>query len=303
MSEILERPDAVEQEADELDRIQEAVVAMFQERGINIDRDRLRNLITELRYGDLNPAPAEKETDDPDTNTEVVDELEYRPDIVFAKIERNGIVTVDRVEFNKLKEEQKLHHILHEAGHRLDWLISGTNNESWHQASEIISEMAPNDISPYVVHLAKKYQHEPPEKLAKMIRQEAMPDFIAQYVRSDGTFKGFVEKSGLVVGDLLDNFESLDDQAKETFFIDNPTLENRFHVFVHLREALHNENLMTNITSSWGEDYEDDFHEELAMVSWMTSKPPVMPAEQIKKSPPPKPQAGWFDFFWLFRKD
>ncbi|MCR4277666.1 MAG: hypothetical protein NUV80_04870 [Candidatus Berkelbacteria bacterium] len=294
MSELLERPDAVEQEPDELERIQEVVVAKFQERGINIDRNRLKVLIAELCYGNLNPE-VETETEE--------DELEYRPDRVFAKLGRNGVVTVDRVEFSKLNEEQKLHHILHEAGHRLDWLISGTDNESWHQASEIISEMAPNEISPYVVHLAEKYKHEPPEKLAKIIRQEAMPDFIAQYVRSDGTFKSFVEQSGLETADLLDNFESMDNQAKETFFIDNPKLENRFHVFVHLREALHNENLMTNITSGWGGDYEGDFPEELALVSWMSEKRPQMPVEQVKKNPPPKPQAGWFDFFWLFRKD
>lgn len=297
MNETLERPDlteeelSVEQETAELERIQELVVAKFQERGINIDRDRLRHLITGLRYADLNSAGSNDNT------------AEYRPDIVFARVERNGRVTLDRVEFNKLNEEQKLHHILHEAGHRLDWLISSTDNESWHQASDIISEMAPNDISPYVVHLADKYGDEPPEKLATIIRQEAMPDFIAQYVRSDGTFKSFLEQSGLEVADLLDEFEDMDDEAKEIFFAENPDLQFRFHVFVDLRQVLHDENLVTNATSAWAEDYDEEFYDELEMVSWMAEKPPQMPVEQVKKSPPPKPQAGWFDFFWLFRRE
>src|SRR3989344_6397976 len=87
-----EQPDRVEgelsaeKESEELERIQNVAVARFQERGINIDRDRLRNLITELRYGDLNSAGSNEST------------VEYRPDNIYAEIERNGRITVDRVE-------------------------------------------------------------------------------------------------------------------------------------------------------------------------------------------------------------
>lgn len=283
---------SVEQEPDELERIQDAVVAKFQERGINIDRDRLRNLITEMRYGDLNPENA----------TETKETLEYRPERVFVQVERNGVVTVDRVEYSRLNERQKLHHILHEAAHRIDWLIAGTNNIDWQEISNIIPEMDPNDMSPYLVHLVEKYKGDPPLKLAKMIRQEAMPDLIAQYVESDGTFKSFVEQAGLETADLLDGFEDMDDVAKETFFTEYPDLQFRFHIFVNLREVLRNENLVNNTTSAWTEDYEEPFHDEIEMVSWMAEKPPEIPKEQVKKKPPPKPQTG-YDPFWLFRRN
>src|SRR3989344_7986142 len=83
---IVEGELSVEQESDELERIQDAAVARFQERGIKLDRDRPRNLITELRYGDLNsPGPNDST-------------VEYRPDNIYAEVERNGRVTVDRVE-------------------------------------------------------------------------------------------------------------------------------------------------------------------------------------------------------------
>lgn len=281
----------VEQEADELDRIQEAVVAMFQERGINIDRDRLHHLITGLRYGDLNSADSNDST------------AEYRPDRIFAEIERNGRMTVDRVEWGQLDELQKLHAILHEAAHRIDWLISGTSNIDWQEVADIIPEMDPNDMSPYLVHLVDKHKDKPPEELAKIVRQEAMPEFVAQYVESDGTFKSFVEQSGLETADLLDGFEDMDDEAKEIFFVDNPDLQFRFHIFVNLREVLRDEKLMNNTTSAWAGDYDEGFHDEIEMVSWMAKKPPEIPVDQIKKNPPPKLQAGWFDFFWLFRKD
>lgn len=296
MNETLERPDSaelefsVEQEPDELDRIQELVVAKIQERGINIDRERLHNLITELRYGDLNSAGSNDST------------AEYRPDHVFAEIERNGRMTIDRVEWGQLDEPQKLHAILHEAAHRIDWLISGTSNIDWREVGDIIPEMDPNDMSPYVVHLVDKHKDRPSEELAKIVRQEAMPEFIAQYVESDGTFKSFVEQSGLETADLLDGFEDMDDEAKEIFFAENPDLQFRFHIFFDLRQVLHDENLVTNTASTWAEDYEEEFHDEIEMVSWMAEKPLQMPVEQVKKNPPPKPQAGWFDFFWLFRR-
>src|SRR3989344_4087750 len=176
-----ENEKSVEHEPDELERIQDTVVAKFQEHGINIDRERLNNLITGLRYGDLNST---------DPGLQLPD---YQPDKIIAVVERNGRVTVDRVEWDQLKEPQKLHTILHEAGHRLDWLISGTSNIDWQEISDIIPEMDPNDMSPYLVHLVKKYKDGPQEKLADMIRQETMPEFIAQYFESDGTFKSFVE--------------------------------------------------------------------------------------------------------------
>lgn len=293
MSEFLEQENSVEQESDELERIQDAVVSLFLKCGINIDRERLGNLITKLRYGDLNPEiPIETE-----------EKPEYRPERIFVQVERNGVTTVDRVEYSHLNERQKLHHILHEAAHRLDWLIVGTNNVDWQEIGDIIPEMDPNDMSPYLVHLVEKYKDDPPERLAKMIRQEAMPEFIAQYVESDGTFKSFVEQSGLETADLLDNFESMDDAAKEIFFTENPDLQFRFHIFVNLREVLHNENLIAQHTASWMEDYDEGFYDDLEMVSWMAEKPPEVPTDQVKKNPPPKPQAGWFDFFWLFRKD
>ena len=297
MNETLERPDlteeefSVEQETDELERLQEAVVAKFHERGINIDRERLRNLITELRYGDLNSVESNEST------------TTYRPDKIFAEIERNGRVTIDRIEFDKLDEPQKLHAILHEASHRLDWLISGTSNIDWREVGDIIPEMDPNDMSPYVVHLADKYKKYPPEELAKIVRQEAMPELIAQYVESDGTFKSFVEQSGLETADLLDEFEDKGDVAKEQFFADYPELQFRFHIFVNLRETLHDENLIVQHTDDWTEDYGGDFSDDLELVSWMAEKPPEIPAAQIKKNPPPKPKAGWFDLFWLFRKE
>mgnify|MGYP001592354719 FL=1 len=272
MSEFFEHENSVEQESVELERIQDAVVAKFQERGIKIDRERLRNLITEMRYGDLNPK----------TPTKTEETLEYRPKRVFVQVERNGVVTVDRVEYSRLNERQKLHHILHEAAHRIDWLIAGTNNIDWQEIGDIIPEMDPNDMSPYLVHLVEKYKGDPPEKLAKMIRQEAMPDLIAQYVESDGTFKSFVEQSGLETADLLDGFEDMDDVAKETFFTEYPDLQFRFHIFVNLREVLHDENLVSSTTSTWAEDYDEPFHDELEMVSWMAEKPPQLPAEQIK---------------------
>ncbi len=162
--------------------------------------------------------------------------------------------------------------------------------------------MDPNDISPYLVHLAKKYQDLPPEELATIIRQEAMPELIAQFVESDGTFKGFVEQSGLLTADLLDGFETMDDQAKEAFFAVNPKLENRFHIFVSLRDALRDEGLMTKITSDTFDDYKEGFFDEGAVVAWMEEEPPELPVEKIKKNPPPK-KPGWFDWFWLFRND
>ena len=288
---IVEGELSVEQESDELERIQDAAVARFQERGIKIDRDRLRNLITELRYGDLNsPGPNDST-------------VEYRPDNIYAEVERNGRVTVDRVEFSKQDEQQKLHTILHEASHRLDWLISPTSNIDWQEVSDIIPEMDPNDMSPYLVHLAEKFKDLQPEELAKIIRQEAMPEFIAQYVESDGTFKSFVEQSGLETADLLDGFENIEDTAIEQFFAEYPELQFRFHIFVNLRSVLHDENLVAEHTANWSGDYDDDFYDELELVSWMAEKPPQMPAEQVKKNPPPKPQPGLFDFFWLFRKD
>lgn len=279
-----------EQESDELERIQEAVVAKFQERGINIDRERLANLITELRYGDLNSAESNDST------------AEYRPDNIFAEVERGGRVTVDRVGWAKCDEQQKLHTVLHEAAHRLDWLIAGTNNVDWREVGNIIPEMDPNDMSPYLVHLAEKYKDAPPEELAKIIRQEAMAEFIAQYVESDGTFKGFVEQSGLVTADLLDGFEDTDDPAKEAFFAEYPDLQFRFHIFVNLREVLHDDNLMANNTAVWAEGYENDFYDDLELVSELPPIPPIAPKEPVKKPLPPK-KPGVFDLFWLFRKD
>lgn len=297
MPEFLEHEFSVEHEANELERIQELVVAKFQElakfqeHGINIDRDRLRHLITELRYGDLNSAGSNDST------------AEYRPDNIYAEVERNGRVTLDRAEFGKQSEQQQLHTILHEASHRIDWLLSGTSNVDWQEVGDIIPEMDPNDMSPYVVHLVEKYKDLPPNELAKIARQEAMPEFIAQYVESDGTFKSFVEQSGLETADLLDGFEDMNEETKEIFFAEYPDLQFRFHVFVNLREVLHDENLITNTTSAWTEDYDDGFYDELEMVSWMAEVPPKMPVEQVKKNPPPKPKKGLFDFFWLFRKD
>lgn len=283
---------SVEQEPDELERIQDAVVAKFQERGINIDRERLRNLITEMRFGDLSSK----------TPTKTEETLEYRPERVFVQVERNGVVTVDRVEYSRLNERQKLHHILHEAAHRLDWLIVGTNNVDWQEIGDIIPEMDPNDMSPYLVHLVEKYKDDPPERLAKMVRQEAMADFIAQYVESDGKFKSFVEQSGLETADLLDDFEDMDDVAKEQFFTENPDLQFRFHIFVNLREVLHDENLVPHHTASWTEDYDEPFHDEPEMVSWMAEKSSEIPKQEVKKKPPLKPQKG-YDPFWLFRRD
>ncbi len=112
-----ETESSVETEPNELEALQAEVIAKFSEQGINIDRQRLSNLITEIRYGNLNSAESNQSS------------AEYRPNKIFAEIERNGQVTVDRVEFDRLSERQKLHTILHEAGHRLDWLISSTKNQ------------------------------------------------------------------------------------------------------------------------------------------------------------------------------
>jgi len=305
-SEQLDR--SVEREPDELERLTELTVARLQAAGINIDRQRWASLVPEISYAELN------------ADQEKLDQLEYRPDITVALVERTGRVKIDRTEFPRLGEFQQQHVFLHEPGHRLDWLLSSTGNETWRKTGEIIGQMDPNEISFYVHHLAEKYRGAPPEVLAKIIRQEAMPELIAQFVESGGSFKGFVEAmmrsgSGLQGEEAwegrsevdpimarLERFENMTDEERTAFLADHPRFANRYQVFVNLGEALQDDQLIESITGAWEDDYDLDFYDELAMVSEMAPGPPQVQRAPIKKEMPPK-KVGAFDIFWLFRKE
>lgn len=309
MSELLEQESSVEQGPDGLEQIQLKAIATLQEKGVSIDRDRWHKILPSVECGDLNSAESNDST------------AEYRPNRIFLEVKRNGHVTVDLAEFNQLGEYQQQHWILHEAGHRLDWLISATGNEQWREIGDIIAKMDFNEVSFYIAHLANKYKDIEPEKLAAILRQEAMPELIAQYVESDGTFKSFVEarmRSGAgqkgeeawagraevdSVMAKLDRFESMIEEEKEAFFIEHPRFQNRHKVFVSMGEALNDKELIESITTEWGGDYSDGFYDESELVSEMTPELPQALNAPIKEEVPPKPPVDWFDLLWPFRKD
>lgn len=303
LTESPELKDSAEQDFDGSKQIQREVLAHFEKVGVNIDNELWHQLIPSVRFEDLKGR---------------VNDLEYRPDRLFAMIEKTGEVVIDQNEFAKLGPLQKQHVLLHESSHRIHWLLSGENLEEIAELEELTNQLPPQQISPYIYHLDKKFRDSP--DYDRIIRQEAIAELMAQYLESDGSFRGFIEvKSWQGAGNLseapwagipeadqlmakLKQFDSMNEDEQVEFIEENPQLSNHFHSYVNLRSIFSDDELLAEMGRVDLNDWNYELYEDDELVASLPPVPPVIPQTPVKKDLPP-PQPDTFDLFWMFRKN
>lgn len=238
---------------------------------------------------------------------------------IFAHVDRKGNVKFNQNEFFKLSETKQQHAYAHELGHRLDHLFESSGTEEYAEIQELITGMPADQISLHVFRTAERLsQKEDQTDVAEMIRSEAMAELMAQYLNSDGSFKGFLEyklTNNIESGEeyWLDNeksaammneagqFDDWNADEQLAYFDRHPEMIDHFHIYQNLRSMLNNHELMDSMFEDL-EDFEefDDFDDVYESSSLVQSAPaPTKQASQ--KQQPPAKEAGKFDFWSIFR--
>lgn len=275
---------------------QQEILSHLETRGIRIEAAAWQKLLPEVRL--TRNLRAE------------IGNAEYLPNELLAYVTRDGRVLIDQEKFSLLTEREQCHLLYHEAAHRLDWQLSQRNLEEMAELSELVGQIPPEQHSAYVQHLAEKYRDHP--NIDNIIRAEAGAEMIAQYLESDGSFRGYLEakiprdpatgepayRSVEATEEFMSRLEGFDDWSEDeqlAFFEERPDLAVHFHAYFNLNSIFSQPELLNDITQDWGQDYEVDFFDEEVLV-----KPPLPLAPAPKNSLPAKPASG-FDPFWIFR--
>lgn len=236
------------------------------------------------------------------------------PKRLFAYVHRDGTLSLDEEKFMNLSPEKQRHTFYHEAAHRLDFLLSGHHIEEMEELDELVESLPPEEISYYVHHMAERHADHP--EIKQIIRHEAGPELIAQYLESDGTFRGMLEAKYLLAPEAasgwegvesaetlmseLDGFDDLSEDEQIDFFEDHPNLVPHFRIYANLQSVFADQEMLDDITTEWTVDYDYDYYEEEELYEL---PPPPPPPQTPLRQLPAKP-ANKFDFYsWLRGKE
>ncbi len=290
----------IEQEQSELAKLETNILAHFEQKGVAINKEAWQAFLPSIKFQDLSGRQ---------------EKLEYRLEKLFALVNSQGEVAIDQNEFNNLSGElPKRHIILHELGHRIDQAMTINQVPEMERIGQLISHLPPEQMSGYVNFLAGEFKDEP--NLAQIIRQEAMPELIAQFLESDGTFRGMIEakmwsepafdSEQIDDGSIqklvseLENFEEMDDERRSVFFEENPHLVDHYDIYQNLQAVMTNQELMDQAMGSLdeGEDYE--IYDDIALVENLPARLQKLP-EIIQNKKSDQKTANGPGFLWLFQ--
>lgn len=297
---------------------EEGILSHLKERRSLIDESFWRTLIPQITHADLKNSETAKAYNLTGENR------------IYAHAHGNGEIEVDTEMFGSFNELQRQYTLTHEASHRLGFLLRTSGDERYASLFKRLGSLPSHEASRYVALLDQKIPDSEKNK-QKMLDKEKEAEILAQYLNSDGTFRGFMAaktlqfegnstvepywaryKESFELMEEMGGVEDMDDEARAQFFADNPQLEPHYQMFQELGSILNDAELMESLEElEYDDEDEEEWLEYPMMVENMPAQQPIVPKTRPTEALPSQAAlqaqshqgvGEFLDLFWFCRR-